>query len=379
MNQNQKPIRILHIVSSMCHGGGVQALVLNLYRNLDHSQVQFDFVSHDQIRDNEAEVNRLGGRIFYLPSMGKLGMLKYLQRLIKLIKENGPYHGVHAHTIFQCGIVMLAAKIAGVPKRVCHSHNTSTGRSGNFFFELSFPFFKFLMRHCATNFLACGVAAGRFLYGDQMVEAGRVLVLPNAIDLEPYRSLTAAENNTTREALQIPEDALVLGHVGRFAEQKNHRFFIPFMEELLKKHKNTYLLLVGNGELETEIKQRVQEAHLEGQIRFLGLRRDIPQLLNAFDLFVLPSLFEGLPFTLVETQAAGLPCLVAATVTNEVDVGLGLLNYVKLDEDLAEWVNQILAVRQIERPSWEEREKRLKEHNYEISASVALVMKVYEI
>ncbi len=328
--------RVLHVLNSM-NCGGAETLLMNLYRVLDTRRFQFDFlVNAPEEMYYEREIEECGGRMHRMPALREVGPLNYPKALAAFFAAYPEYRVVHSHLETTSGLILQEAARAGVPVRVAHSHNTRFTRTG----LLATPE-NMLKRWCrarvnpnATHRLACSEEAARWLFGDAAAE-----ILPNGIDAQRFRYSFAARQNT-REALGIPEDARVFIHVGRFQAQKNHGFLLEVWQRLAPRLPQAQLILVGEGERRAEM-EAVATAEPGGErVHFLGLRSDIPELLAAADVFLLPSLFEGLPLTLVEALAAGLPAYVSDAVP--VDAFAGTVN--RLPLRVADWANALLAV-----------------------------------
>lgn len=292
------PIRILHIVTYMGRGG-LETMLMNYYRAIDRTKVQFDFLTHrDFEADYDAEILALGGRIYHLPPLNPFGK-GYLSALDRFFSEHPEYRIVHSHLDCMAGIPLKAAKKHGVPVRIGHAHNSSQPKDAKYLLKLMY---KRMISRVATQLFACSEDAGRWMFGGSDFR-----VLNNAIDAVRYAYDLQARSATRRE-LGIPGDRLVFGHVGRFDPQKNHSFLLSVFAHLPK---DAMLLLVGDGVLRPEAEQLAQKLNIRDRVIFTGVRSDVHSLLQAMDVFLFPSLFEGLGIVAVEAQAAGLPCLIS--------------------------------------------------------------------
>ena len=306
-----EPIRVAQIMGK-CVGGGVESVVMNYYRNIDRNKIQFDFIcDSDSINIPYQEIEKLGGRVFLVPPYQKI--LAYQKELIKTFKENN-YKIVHSHINTLSLFPLRAAKKAGIPIRISHSHSTSTPK------EWKRNFFKNILRKFSkvypTHYLCCSKIAGIYQFGKKKYNDGEVFLVNNAIDIEKftYNELIRKE---LRKELKIDNDTLVIGHIGRFVTVKNHKFLIETFKEIHEKNSNSILLLAGQGPLENEIKEKVKELNLTNSVIFLGQRNDVNKLYQVFDIFLLPSLYEGLPVVGVEAQTAGLLCILSNKVPKE--------------------------------------------------------------
>lgn len=301
-------IRILHCVNNM-HRAGLETMLMNYYRNIDREQIQFDFLMHREERsDYDDEIEALGGRIYRAPRLYPQNYPAYFRFMQRFFRDHPEYTIVHSHIDAMSYLPLLAAKKAGVPVRIAHSHNTGIDLDFKYLLK---QYFRLRLNSVATHTFACGKEAGAFLF------RGRdFTVIPNAVDSAQYRFDTAMRQQKRAE-LGV-ENRLVVGHVGRMAYAKNHAFLLSLFADLLKTHPDAVLLLVGTGEKEEELKQKVQTLGIASSVRFLGSRSDVSALYQAMDVFLLPSLFEGIPVVGVEAQFAGLPCLFSTGVPREV-------------------------------------------------------------
>ncbi len=332
---NEEPIRIAHIIGKWL-GGGVEAVVMNYYRNIDKTKVQFDFIcDEDSTNIPYQEIEKLGGKVILIPPYQK--PISYHKKL-KLVLKEGNYKIVHSHINTLSVFSLFAAKCAGTPIRIAHSHSTTNKKEKkkNLMKQLLRPFSKMF----ATDYMCCSELAGRWLFGSKVYNQGKVYLLNNAIDLEKFKYNKKIRDKKRRE-LGISEDTLVIGHIGRFVEQKNHRFLIEIFNEIHKKENNTILVLAGQGPLMNEIKEKVNCLHLENNVKFLGQRNDANELYQAFDVFLLPSLYEGLPVVGVEAQATGLLCFFSDDMTKETKI-LDSTVFMSLNQKPDYWADTIL-------------------------------------
>ena len=330
-----KPIRVAQIIGKWL-GGGVESVVMNYYRNIDRNKIQFDFIcDNDSTNIPYAEIESLGGKVILIPPYQKV--IKYHKELKRVLKD-GNYKIVHSHINTLSVFSLFAAKCAGVPVRIAHSHSTTNKKEKrkNLMKQLLRPFSKVF----ATDYMCCSELAGRWLFGDKEYDKGNVYLLNNAINLDKFKYDEVVRREKRKE-LNIDDDTLVIGHVGRFVEQKNHRFLIDIFNEVHKQNEKSILLLVGQGPLMEEIKEKVKSLGIEDCVKFLGQRNDINELYQAFDVFCLPSLYEGLPVVGVEAQATGLLCLFSDDMTKETKV-LESTKFLSLEQNAKEWAEILL-------------------------------------
>ena len=310
--KTKKPVIVAQIMGKWI-GGGVESVIMNYYRHLDHTKVQFDFIcDEDSTRIPYDEIKKLGGRVFLVPKYQKLP--KYLKALEELFRKNH-YRIVHSNVNTLSVFPLYAAKKAGVPVRISHSHSTSNPKEWkrNIIKNILRPFSK----KYATDYFACSELAGRYLFGDKAFDQGKVKIIHNAIDLDKFNFDSEARKKL-RKKLSINDETIIIGHVGRFVKQKNHDFLIDVFNEYHAKTPDSKLLLIGTGPLEEKIKAKVKKLNLENSVLFLGQRNDTNKLYSVMDVFCLPSLYEGLPVVGVEAQASGLPCLFSNNITQDI-------------------------------------------------------------
>lgn len=333
--KKEEPIRVAHIIGKWL-GGGVESVVMNYYRHIDRTKIQFDFLcDEDSTNIPYEEIEQLGGRVILIPPYQKV--FKYQKELIRIFKENN-YKIVHSHINTLSVFPLRAAKKAGVKVRIAHSHSTTNKKEWkkNLLKQVLRTFSKVY----ATDYMCCSELAGRWLFGDKAYDSVKVYLLNNAIDLDKFKYNESLRKEKRKE-LGIGEDTLVIGHIGRFVAQKNHTFLIDIFNEVHKKNSNSLLLLVGQGPLKEEIKNKVKELKLDDSVRFLGQRNDANELYQAFDVFCLPSLYEGLPVVGVEAQASGLLCILSGAMTKETKV-LESTKFNSLENNSLNWAELIL-------------------------------------
>lgn len=370
MLEQDSPIRIAQIIGKWL-GGGVESVVMNYYRHIDRSKIQFDFIcDEDSTNIPYDEINSLGGKVILIPPYQKV--IKYHNELKKVLKD-GNYKIVHSHINTLSVFSLWAAKSAGVPVRIAHSHSTTNKK------EKKKNLMKQVLKHFskvfATDYMCCSELAGRWLFGDKEYEKGNVYLLNNAIDLDKFKYDENIRKEKRKE-LNISDDTLVIGHVGRFVEQKNHRFLIDIFNEVHKERENSILLLAGQGPLMDEIKEKVSKLGLNESVRFLGQRNDIDELYQAFDFFIFPSLYEGLGIVLIEAQASGVECICSTEVPIIADV-TGNLMFVSLIENKKEWSKYIIkCCEKIERKS---NINEIESRGYNIKKEVKKLEKKYSL
>ena len=335
METIEEPIRVASVIGRYI-GGGVEAVTINYYRNIDKNKVQLDFIcDEDSTNIPYEEIERMGGKVIIIPSYSK--PFKYHKALKRVLKE-GNYKIIHSNINTLSVFSLFAAKCAGVPVRIAHSHSTTNKKEKkkNLMKQVLRPFSKVF----ATDYMCCSELAGRWLFGNKEYDKGNVYLLNNAIDLDKFKYNESLRKKKRKE-LGIKDDTLVIGPIGRFVAQKNHDFLIDIFNEIHKKNNNSILLLAGQGPLIEDIKNKVKELNLDDNVKFLGQRNDANELYQAFDVFLLPSLYEGLPVVGVEAQAAGLLCYLSDDMTKETKV-LDITKFMSLNNMPKEWADNIL-------------------------------------
>ena len=307
--------RILQICSSLDGGGRVQTVLKNYYSHMKTREFRFDFIVHgDKIGEMEPWFEGFGSRIFHVVPRSK-NPLKNVHNIAAIIK-NGHYDVVHCHQDYHGAIAMLLAKHYGVKTRIIHCHRSFPPEKA--YQKVSRNIQTAIIKHSATKLLACGRQASEWLYGQDAITQNKVFILNNAIETDTFQ-FSQEKREKVRKQLRI-ENAVVIGHVGRFSYEKNHNFLIDIFYEYIKKCPNVILLLIGDGELKNEVEKEVNALGIAEKIRLLGIRDDVPDLLNAMDVFVLPSRYEGLGIVAIEAQANGLPIVCSGYVPKEVAV-----------------------------------------------------------
>ena len=305
-------IRVLQIVTSM-NRGGLETMIMNYYRQIDKNRIQFDFLEHRDFKsDYTDEILAMGGKIYKVPRQNPLSS-GYKKALDDFFAEHNEYDIVHSHIDCMSADPILAAKNNGVKVRIAHSHNSNQTK------DLKYPLKMICKRKIpgvATELFACGKEAGEFMY-----DGKPFTIMNNAIDTSIYEFDEAKREAKRKELLcnltANTDETFVVGHVGRMEHQKNHNFLIDVFAEIKKIRENSVLILAGTGSLEKQLMEKVDSLGLKDSVMFLGTRDDVPELLMAMDVFLFPSHFEGLPLTVVEAEASGLPVVMSDVITKD--------------------------------------------------------------
>lgn len=324
-------IRVLQVVTYMGRGG-LETMLMNYYRHIDRSKVQFDFLVHrDFEADYDKEIQSLGGKIYHVSRLVPWSS-SYRGELKSFFREHPEYQIVHVHQDCLSSVALQCAEECGIPVRIAHSHSSSAVK--NIKYPIKLYYMKQIPRY-ATYLFACGKQAGDWMFNGNKYE-----IIRNAIDTERYQYSTNNESQVRRE-LGVSEN-VVIGHVGNFTPAKNHAFLLDVFLEIVKVEPKARLLLIGGGEGLHLIQEKAKNMGIYDKVIFTGIRSDVDKLLQAMNAFVFPSLYEGLPVTMIEAQATGLPCVISDHVSKECIVTKGLVTVKRLDESPVQWAKDIL-------------------------------------
>lgn len=355
-------MRVLQVVTNMDRGG-LETMLMNYYRHIDRTKVQFDFLTHRQERAAyDDEIEALGGRIYRLPRLVPWSK-SYLSELNRFFDEHPEYKIIHVHQDCLSSVILKAAAKHDVPVRIAHSH--SANQDKNIKYPIKLWYKRKIPRH-ATHLFACGKEAG-----DWMFSGAQYQIVNNAIDAAAY-TYDADKRGELRRQLVLA-DELVIGHVGNFTQPKNHPFLLEIFTALLKKEPNAVLLLVGGGEEMSQIREKAQKLGIAEHVHFLGVRSDVADLMQAMDVFVFPSLYEGLGIALIEAQAAGLPCVVSDTIPHEAYL-TDLVDSESLSAPVEKWAEKILEKRAIPRT---DRRAEIAARGFDITTEAVKLQEFY--
>lgn len=340
-------IRVLHVLGGVGLGGA-ESRIMDLYRQMNRDEIQFDFLVHSDERVRkpqfyDEEILSLGGHIYVLPKFKVYNYFFYRRAVRKFFAKHREFRVVHGHMTSTAGIYLPIAKKAGAPITVAHARNAGVVKGPK---GAATRFFRRGLCEKADFCFACSTLAGQDVFGRDVVNAGRVKIIHNAIDVRRF-TYDEKFRETAREQLGI-SGKLVLGHVGRFEYQKNHPYLIDVFAAVCEKRPDAVLLLLGEGEDRSAMEERCKQMGIGDKVRFMGNCKDTERYYQAMDLFLLPSFFEGLPGVLVEAQAAGLKCFVSDTVTREAKA-TDLVTYLSIEQPAQKWAEEILARADYER------------------------------
>lgn len=331
-------LRILHIIGTL-HGGGAQNMIMNIYRNIDRSKIQFDFVAHmTRKNDFSDEIKQLGGRIYYAPRFKGINIIEYKNWWNKFFDEHSEYSIIHAHMTSTTYLYVDSAHKHGITV-IAHSHSGS--QRGNFIERAYKTALTKSLKSKADYLFACSELAGINKFGERGIHQKNYYMIKNAIDAEKYVFDDGIRRDVRAELKS--EDNLLFGHIGTFSEPKNHMYLLEVFSEIHKRNNNARLVMAGDGILRPQIEEKIKELGIEQCTALIGYRKDINKLLMALDLLLFPSFFEGLSVTVIEAQATGLRCLVSDRLSQEHKI-TELVEFESIDEAPEVWAEKALAM-----------------------------------
>ena len=359
--------RVIHVVKIMNHGGA-ETMIMNLYRNIDRKKVQFDFLClDDQEGEYDKEIKEMGGRIFIVPSPNN-GRFKNLREIYRILKKE-KVKAIHSHVSFYSGFVLMVAYLAGIKKRICHSHTTSDVRKTSVVRYFYNSLARFLIKIFANIKLSCGDKAGKYLY-----KKSKYTLINNGIDLEKYSLVSETQVKKLKNELGIQEDEFIIGHVGRFEKVKNQKYFINFAKSLKNRIDNFKIVLVGNGTQRESIEKQVKEENLEKYFVFPGVRDDINVFMKMFNIFLMPSLYEGFPLVVVEALAGDNVCYLSDTISKETNIVKDRVKYFNIYEKEDKLIELIISRKNDNKYSVIQ---ELKEKGFSIKDTSQKMMRIY--
>jgi len=333
-DSGQAPVRVLQVFASL-DSGGVSNFVMNMYRAIDTARIQFDFAITSGVKGlYDDEVLMRGGRVFYFDTSKDT-----VSNLRRTLREEGPFRAVHSHVFFYSGLVLTEARKAGVPIRIAHAHNAHTGESRSFFRIAYEKSMQCLIRMNATHLLGCSEKACRYVFGDSIMNDSRAAVIPDGIDCSRFAFDSEARANV-RKGYGI-EGRYVVGHVGHFNPAKNHEKILSVFSEICQVRDDAALLLVGDGELEGDVREKADKLGLTEKVVFAGAHKDVERYYHAMDVFLFPSRYEGFGMAMIEAQTSGLACVASDVVPKETNVD-GRAVYIPLNVEDSAWADAVL-------------------------------------
>lgn len=365
-----EPIRILHCVTIM-NRNGLENRLMDIYRNIDRSVIQFDFMTNRaEAGEFDEEIRQLGGRVYHMSRIAPRSFFRYIGQLRVFFREHPEYKIVHSHLNTLSTWPLLMAKRAGVPIRIAHSRNASMDRNIKMLYK---AFSRLFINGQATDRFACSRSAGVWLFGKKQVEKESFHVIPNAIQLDRFL-YSEEKRQKMRKELGIAESELAIVCVARFSQQKNHGYLLRVFNEIKKREPNSKLYLVGQGELEQEIRNQIKSLGLENSVQFLGSRSDVGDVLTAMDAFLFPSFYEGFGTVTVEAQCSALPMIASNTIPAETKL-CDCVEFVSIKEDPAVWADRALKL--MERNRRKDNSALIREKGYDIRQSYTWMQNFY--
>ena len=370
-------IKVLHIVGRM-NKGGTETMLMNIYRNINREKLQFDFLVHgdgDGYYDNE--IRKLGGNIIKINRPKEVGLKESVEQISDVIRNNGPYQAVHAHTLFNSGIAMIAAKKNNIDIRISHAHTTLNNEEG-LKRKIYIAIMRYFINKNSTKLLACSKKAGIYMFGEKAISNKKYMYFQNLID---YKNIFSYSPKFVEEFKRDNnlDESIVIGHIGTFNEAKNQKFLLEIIKFLKDKNCDIKLLLIGDGIMRKELEDIIKEYDISENVILTGIRDDINNLLHCMDVFVFPSIYEGLGLVLLEAQSAGLPCIISEAIQDEADLKVGLFNRLNLSDGVEAWANKILELKDTPRLSSKDIKKALRENEYTTEQCISKLLKIYEV
>lgn len=363
-------MRIVHVLGRLDRGGA-ETLIMNIYRMSYIQNIQFDFVIHTKDEcDYTEEILRLGGKIYNCPKFNGLNLIRYMKWWNEFFKQNN-YKIVHGHVRSTALIYLKIAKKLGV-KTIIHSHNTSSGHGLK---ALVKTVLQFPIRYIPDYFIACSKEAGIWLFGKKVCNKENFKILNNGVNLNAF-DFSDEKRDSIRKKLNIRNDEILIGHVGRFHEQKNHKKIIEIFYELQRSNSNFKLILIGKGETKKDIVKKINDFNLMDRIFILENVSNVNEFMQAFDLFLFPSLYEGLGIVLIEAQCSNLPCLISTTIPEKVIINENVKKEYLSASNL-EWANDVLNLLN-EKDNRKSKIETLKNHGYDIVDTCKILCDVYK-
>lgn len=369
-----KKIKVAEFVGSM-NCGGTETMLMNIFRNIDREKYEIHFI--ETVSEKcwyDDEIIKLGGKIIKLKEK-KSNIFAYIKSLIKLFKTNN-YDVVHSHTYLHSGIIMYAAKKAGINKRIAHSHSNMNTVKHTIIYKIKKTLLQRLILKYANKLVACSKEAGISLFGKKFEKDG--IILHNPVELDKIDNIDENKVNDIKRkyAILSNDKQIILGHVGRFIPIKNHKFLIEIARILSDKKIDFKLFLLGNGENVENVKKLINEYNLEKYIIMTGNVKNVYDYMSLMDVFLMPSLYEGLPLTAIEAQASGVNCVLSNNISRETDLGLGIVKFLSLN-NIEDWIEQILILSKKEKLDKQTIKNKIIYSKFDTESVIKEVEKLY--
>jgi len=353
--------------------GGAETMIMNIYRNIDRSKIQFDFLVHTKEQSfYDTEIEQLGGNIYHISKYNIINYIDYKRSVDGFMESHPEIQIVHGHINSSAFVYLKSAK-KNNKATVLHCH--ASKRTDKSFRAIAFEISAWLVRKIPDYYLACSSKAGSDRFGRKIVKRNNFMVLENGINPHHYK-YDEKTRNLIREKFDISSDKIIVGHVGRFTHAKNHQFILDVFEKFHIKHPNSLLWLIGDGELKEEIERKAKTLSCSDDIYFLGVKDNVSRFLQTMDVFLFPSVFEGLGISLIEAQAAGLPCLASENIQNEANMNAGLLYQMSLNDSLLDWSEKLWEILNLHKNRIDT-SKYIKDSGFDILDSAMKITKIY--
>lgn len=365
-----EPIRVLHCVTIM-NRNGLENRLMDIYRNIDKTKIQFDFMTNRaEDGDFDEEIKALGGKVYHLSRISPKNFNKYIRELKAFFADHKEYRIVHSHLNTLSTWPLRMARKAGVPVRIAHSRNASMDRNYKMIFK---AFSRLFINQQATNRFACSRSAGVWLFGEKEVCRDTFRVIPNAIQLDKF-IYSEEIRREVRKEIGISDETLAVVCVARFSQQKNHSYLLKVFKDLHEKQPNCKLYLIGKGELENEIRADIKQKGIENDVIFLGSRSDIGRVLAGMDIFLFPSFYEGFGTVIIEAQCSCLPMIASDTIPHETKL-CDCVEFMSINDDPSKWADKALDMAmRIER---KDNSVLVRENGYDIRESYTWMQNFY--
>lgn len=367
-------IKILVLITLMDRAGA-ETVMMNYLRKLNRDKFCVDFLINRQDRaDYEDEIEALGGKVYRMSPMYPWKLAQYRKELRRFLMEHPEYKIIHSNLEERSYVPLRIAKKQGVPVRIAHAHSVPKKRDIKMIVR---KYFKMRVKSVATHRFSCGAGPAKWLYGSQ----DGVVIMKNAVEVDKFKKNQQIRENV-RQDIGVEKDALLLGHVGRFSYEKNHEFLIDIFKNVNNIHPNSKLLLIGGGKPKSEVKKKekiikkVKKLGLEDKVIFLGIREDIDRLMQAMDVLVMPSITEGFPVTLMESQAAGLKSIVSTAVPKECNI-TGTIKYLSLKKGAKKWAEEIVAMKDVKLDA-EVMNHKMKDAGYDVNDNIEWMENLFQ-
>lgn len=361
------PIRVLHIVTSM-NIGGIENFIMTVYRNIDRTRVQFDFLKHRDSHDfYDDEIVAMGGRIYCLPPINPLKQRLYDKAASHFFREHKEtYKIVHSHINTFSAYPLRIARREGYKVLIAHAHATTKTLDIKTPFRL---YTKCIITKYITDAFACSAAAGKWLFKDFSYE-----IIPNVIEANRFFYMESIKKDVRAE-LGIDNAAYIIGMVANFSAIKNHEYLVSIFSGILKEIPNSYLVFVGDGEMRSDIEDKVHRMGFDNRVVFLGQREDVPRLLQALDVFALPSITEGFSISALEAETVGVPCVLSTGIPKDVKLFSEMNTCFLPLQDKNAWIAKIVSLKDVKKKNWVQ---EVSETRYDAKTSSEKLLEFYE-